>query len=808
MSIWRIAAAGALAAGITGFLVHPVPAANTRIQNAGARTGAYAGLQCDDPSLSPSQRAGCLIWFYATAGNGRFHTYVFQQRMNVFIDWFRVLNSQERADRFKAWGLINDPGCCVPGSASCPAKSYDETYGFDWCPGDETLLKFVGKAGYRDPACDFPDAPFPTGGPHGSKDQRESPCGLEFGTSAGAMGLRKFPNPRFDPERWRKLNGSLGTWKGYNAELPGDPDGMRRSRLLDGSVEPPFLIGMSCGACHISFDPLNPPKDPTTPALANIKGAVGAQYGRFSEIMASGMARNSLPWQVFAHARPGTVDTSAVPTDGVNNPGTMNAIFNFDKRPTFGEEKISKWRPISQCPSGSKDSACWCEPGRDGKCWEKSEKTERVHHILKGGEDSIGIREAVQRVYFNIGSCSETCWVNHLTDRRQVDPFGRNFGQTPFDIGQCRRDCPNFRAIEDRLGDVVNFLLVQRPADLHVARGLANRQDLVEQLNAEFGSNAVNRGRSIFAENCARCHSSQTDNLATRDFHKVDENGVRVDWLGNDQSTPVSEVGTYRSRALHSNHMAGRVWQEYGSETLRARKVDPNVPDESSGGRGYYRNISLLSAWATAPFMHNNAIGPEICGKPANKNNDFYSSPYVDAKGAPLGNPPPCLEYDPSVRGRYELYKASMHELLNPRQRIPKMATLDRDIPVDIGPKIWDEKQKKKVGVRVVISKGLPVATVGNLRYKALVNDLVLSQTGYDQLKARVGDSDAAELKKLADRAFSNPTKVLTIVREHMPLLERRYTTSTAKIENEGHRFGEDLSDTDKKALIAFVATL
>jgi hypothetical protein len=33
------------------------------------------------------------------------------------------------------------------------AKSADETYGFDWCPGDEELLKFVGKAGYRDPAC-------------------------------------------------------------------------------------------------------------------------------------------------------------------------------------------------------------------------------------------------------------------------------------------------------------------------------------------------------------------------------------------------------------------------------------------------------------------------------------------------------------------------------------------------------------------------------------------------------------------------------------------------------------------------------
>ncbi|MCC2663257.1 MAG: hypothetical protein K0S35_1179, partial [Geminicoccaceae bacterium] len=34
------------------------------------------------------------------------------------------------------------------------------------------------------------------------------------------------------------------------------------------------------------------------------------------------------------------------------------------------------------------------------------------------------------------------------------------------------------------------------------------------------------------------------------------------------------------------------------------------------------------------------------------------------------------------------------------------------------------------------------------------------------------------------------------------------YSNSRARIENAGHRFGEDLSDADKKALTAFLATL
>ncbi|HKD13426.1 MAG TPA: cytochrome c, partial [Candidatus Angelobacter sp.] len=65
----------------------------------------YKVTQCDDPALSASERAGCKIWFYAAAGNGRFHAYVLPQRLPVLLDWYRVLNSKERDDRFHAWGI-------------------------------------------------------------------------------------------------------------------------------------------------------------------------------------------------------------------------------------------------------------------------------------------------------------------------------------------------------------------------------------------------------------------------------------------------------------------------------------------------------------------------------------------------------------------------------------------------------------------------------------------------------------------------------------------------------------------------------
>lgn len=49
------------------------------------------GFRLGEAGLTPAERAGREIWYKATAGNDRFHTYAFQQRVGVLIDWYRVL---------------------------------------------------------------------------------------------------------------------------------------------------------------------------------------------------------------------------------------------------------------------------------------------------------------------------------------------------------------------------------------------------------------------------------------------------------------------------------------------------------------------------------------------------------------------------------------------------------------------------------------------------------------------------------------------------------------------------------------------
>ena len=71
-----------------------------------------SGFISREAGLSESERLGRKIWFYATAGNDRFHTYVFQQRLGVLLQprrsqlpnqkpgrnfWLRLLPRRSRA---------------------------------------------------------------------------------------------------------------------------------------------------------------------------------------------------------------------------------------------------------------------------------------------------------------------------------------------------------------------------------------------------------------------------------------------------------------------------------------------------------------------------------------------------------------------------------------------------------------------------------------------------------------------------------------------------------------------------------------
>ncbi len=818
------------------------------------------------------QCIGQQIWTYATGTSSRFHTYVTPQRYNVPGDYGLTFHTEDRNHRFKNWGLINDPSCCVPRSASgandgtCPESvpfTREDTYGFDFCPGDDVLLTYVGAKDKDytqvDPACNIAKleerigAGIRVNGADDSAAKRFDSCFLEFGTSTGAVGWRKFPNPRFDPVKWKKLNeGSASSWVNFSHRVAGangvpdyGKDKNGKLRLMDGSVEPPFHVGQTCGSCHVGFKPTAPPADPENPKWNNIQYAIGNIFTHNTEIHAAGAPLESFEHQYVMYARPGTVDTSALTNDYIYNPGTFNAIINLDRRPGLMDPKVkeafgSHAYPFNEIVSTYRRNA--------GGQFKYGTEKQSIGHILKGGEDSVDIGGGVLRVYANIFSCTETCLANHLDDPRAFS--GRNSRQTPFELEQCRRDCPGYTAIEDRVYDVIDFLLRVRPNDLKNAKdpaeiaGGVDGAKMVEEImqkkadeTSEPGSWYA-AGKQVYGDKCAKCHSSlagqepragQVEEGNVRDIdvnkfiansEKRDENGVRQEWFGSDVLVPQKVINSLRCRTLHSNHMEGHLWEPYGSDTYRSRDryniggddvfsyPEEGLTKDNLGGRGFYRNVSLLNAWAHAPFMHNNGLGWD------------WASPFL-AIDRGSSNKWKAMEPNPSVKTRLEMYQHSMEQLFMPEDKrehtgdIPYKVTLTAnpvvfaEIPIipELPDSIWglgkftESLAEHFKPIKVGLPAGLPVTVFASIRIKQIMNDLM------EAIKAEPTTIKKAQAaQKFIDGVFGSlqhpeARKIAT------NLAGKGYTNCADIRENGGHEFA-DMTDVQKAQIIDFMKTL
>ena len=152
----------------------------------------------------------------------------------------------------------------------------------------------------------------------------------------------------------------------------------------------------------------------------------------------------------------------------------------------------------------------------------------------------------------------------------------------------------------------------------------------------------LRRGQIVFAENCAKCHSSKQPPAGTATTQQQYLEWMRSEvqkpdfldnnFLSTEERIPIDVVQTNAARALATNATQGYVWDNFSSETYKtlpsAGEIDVQNPfnlstqkfQASNGGPGYYRVPSLIGIWATAPFLHNNALGnytgdPSVAGR-------------------------------------------------------------------------------------------------------------------------------------------------------------------------------------------------
>jgi hypothetical protein len=449
------------------------------------------------------------------------------------------------------------------------------------------------------------------------------PVGSYYGYATGVVGLRLFPNPAFDEaaqKRWDPVR--------YYTD---------KSYYNDAKLVKPFRVGMSCGFCHVGPNPTNPPADPENPTWANLNSNPGAQYFWIERIFMFDQDQASFVWQLFHTSRPGALDTSLVSSDQINNPRTMNAIYNLDARLEIGR----KWG-AEQLAGGSADNKQFNEYVPPGtaltKVYDPATRVARTTHVLKDGSDSVGALGALNRVYVNIGLFSEE-WLLHFI------PLAGGAKITPIKIADAERNSTYWNANTTQTPDLALFFLATaRPDYLKNAPG-----------GAAFTADAsiVPRGKEVFAERCARCHSSKLPEKAfttyfkagcigpnymkcwddywawtkTQDFKEQMKPIVMAadfldnNYLSNEVRVPVTLLETNACSPLATNAIRDNIWDNFSSESYKnlpsVGKVMVHHPYSSEvswyempgGGRGFTRPASLISLWSTAPYLQNNSVG-------------------------------------------------------------------------------------------------------------------------------------------------------------------------------------------------------
>jgi hypothetical protein len=187
------------------------------------------------------------------------------------------------------------------------------------------------------------------------------------------------------------------------------------------------------------------------------------------------------------------MDTSLVSTDGINNPRTMNAVYSFAARlemaKRIGSEKLA---------GGELDNKQFNDFVTSGPLldyFSKPDATVRTMRVLKDGADSVGLLGALNRVYLNIGVFSEE-WLLHFN----AVVGGKEI--SPIKIADAQKNSGYWQATEAGTPNTALFFLkAAQPDRLKDAPGGA-------QYQTEDAS-TVERGKVVFADTCARCHSSK-----------------------------------------------------------------------------------------------------------------------------------------------------------------------------------------------------------------------------------------------------------------------------------------------------------
>lgn len=789
-------------------------------------------------ALTDDEHAGRNMWIVWSGGNDKFWDTIGRRSVGT-LDFLKTISSYDitkdpnapksgeiftrlsaaytfgRKNRWAYQGMVNEP--CYEAATGPDAERWglwlDKAVKGPGCPGDP----FENEANY----------PGVRIGSRGTTvNGKLHPVGSYYGMGTGIVGLRLFTNPDFDEEAAKKWDAT----RFYT-----DP-----VYYNDKNLVRPYRVGMSCGFCHVGPHPLYPPADPEKPNWENLSSNVGAQYFWVDRIFAWERDKSSFAFQLFHTSRAGALDTSLVSTDNINNPRTMNAVYGLKPR-----LEIAKRLHMETLAGGSLNNKQFNDYVPDTHPLAALYKNPVVWspRVLKDGSDSVGALGALNRVFINIGLFSEE-WLLHF------NPLVGGKRITPIEIATARKNSAYWQATEAQSFYMAQFFL--KATDPH------RLADLKEGAPKPPAAAQLADGKRVFAERCARCHSSKLPALPTEadpgraecqgsgylqcfdkywahaktdafksDMRKIVEapDFLSDNFLSTDLRIPVTLLQTNACSPQGANAIAGNIWDNFSSKTYKelpaVGKIKVRHPvsgavtewEPPGGGRGYTRPASLISLWSTAPYLLNNTVGKLDAAEDVYQRYGYTPSPSVEARlwafqdGITKMLWPEKREMDSKLGGQgvYMIDRTTHTSYLRvPDGYVPGFA---RGLLGVIPNRIYNDGEGIEIGP---IPAGTPVNLLANLRVLAENTDLD-SKIGQGKDLFDLLTTLKKDLKSLpenptdedARKAFANAVDKLVAL------------SSCPDYEvNRGHYFGTNLfpeepglTDKEKLALIEFLKT-
>src|SRR5262249_49321956 len=268
---------------------------------------------------------GKNTWILWGEGNEVLWDWV-QQHGYGLADFLILIDSRNHDKRFANSGLVNQPGMKAQTDKS---KTILGLY-IDQADGDEIVPKQpttdidirTSQLAVRAPSCDGRELFEPGDQDLYKKTLAQLPKdGVDYtiyGYPTGIIGLRLMPNPNFFGKT-DAAKAARQRWMDRVVNAKDDAYYTDPAIHADPQLVRPFRVSMSCGFCHISPHPLNPPDNPERPKWENLSTTIGDQYWKPVATFTNLKKPDSFLYQFLASQQPGTIDTSLVSTDHINN---------------------------------------------------------------------------------------------------------------------------------------------------------------------------------------------------------------------------------------------------------------------------------------------------------------------------------------------------------------------------------------------------------------------------------------------------------------------------------------------------------